>query len=583
MAILNKKKFDQLRESIEQCHEELRFQRNKRTEEIKQYVGSNYSIHGSPTKIPVNMLAMLVQTFSDNIVSSNPKASVTTPHPELKSSAGTLKLALDHLVDEINLQNTLSNAVLDAIFLMGIVKIGLNKSKTVELGGVSHDVGQVFVDCVNFDDFVYDTSAYSFEQCAFIGDRVKVSLDDVKKCGLYKKSVVEKLRPVSQREIDGNEKKRNSSFIGRGDKGMDSSYEDKVQLWNIYMPKENVIVTMADDSAISEPLAVAEWTGPELGPYRFLGFGSVPGNILPLSPVSIMLDLHEVTNAMYNKVISQATRQKSLLGYKPGSKDAERIIDANDGESIVMEDPSSAKEFKVGGAEQVNMLFASQVRQLFSYSAGNLDAMGGLAQQADTAKQESLIKNSTNVRLNAMQTKVARFTKMILQDMAYYLWYDPLIKLPLVKRVGEFKIPVVFDDNSKEGDFLEYNIDIEPYSLQAKTPGEKIQAIFEALNQLSPYMQLMQQQGINIDFENLVDVLADYSNVNEIKNIFVNMSADSSPSSQVIGEAPVKIKNQQREYNHTYTSRGSLQGMENVMNQQMVMRGMQGNQQEMAV
>ena len=47
----------------------------------------------------------------------------------------------------------------------------------------------------------------------------------------------------------------------------------------------------------AKPLRVVDWTGPPRGPYAVLGFNHVPSNIMPLPPVAIWQDLHDLANA----------------------------------------------------------------------------------------------------------------------------------------------------------------------------------------------------------------------------------------------------------------------------------------------
>jgi len=344
-----------------------------------------------------------------------------------------------------------------------------------------------------------------------------------------------------------------------------------------------LIVTCELD--VEEPLRVTQWTGPEHGPYHILGFNEVPGNVMPLSPASVLIDLHELTNKIFRQLARQAERQKTITFANGKSiKDAERVVNANDGEVIRVDEVNGIKEVRYGGADQQNMLFAQQARQLFSYFGGNLDSVGGLGAQADTAKQEQLISGSASQRMASMGEHVQKWASGIINDLSWYLWHDPLINMPVVKRVEGTDIEVEerFSPETQEGDFFDYNINVNPYSLKEKTPSEQVQAVMQYLQFVGPYMPMMQQQGMNIDFDKLTDMVAEFGNIDKLKDIITFSGTPQEP--QAIGEPTPKIANMmgQNEYKHSYTSQSSLQGAENSMMSMLGQGGGAGAQQGMA-
>ena len=574
MAYLNSKKVKRLRTAITDSMDELKDAREKRVEFIRQYIGKHYSTKGTEEKVPLNLLELTVNTYTNAMVAQTPSASVTTQFPQYEPVAYSLKIAIDHLAQEINLGDTLRKATVDSLFSIGVIKTGINYSKSIELGGFTHDVGQPYADVVQLDDLVFDTSAYSWEQCCFIGDRVKLDIQDVKQCGLYSKSVVKKLMPLDKndRNQEATEGERSSNLSNNEEHPDGETIYGQCQLWNIWLPKENLIVTLADQEGLDEPLAVEEWHGPETGPYDVLDYSYVPGNILPLAPMASLIDLHDITNRLFNKTVRQAERQKTILGYTgAGSKDAERIIMANDGESIRMDDPKSAQEFKFGGPDQINVGYVATARQYFSMFAGNLDSIAGLGPQADTAKQEQLIKESSSQRMAAYQSRVVEFATKIVKKLAFYLWNDPLINLPLTKPVEgtDIKIPFNFTPEILEGDFLEYNIEIVPYSLKQQTPSQKVQKMLEMLQYYAPYYQFMIQDGLKIDWEEINNIIADYTNLPELTKVITTGMPDDNPAVQPVGQPNPKIQGQQKEYMHSYQSQGSAQGAEGVAMQNM--------------
>ncbi len=568
-ATVNISKVKKLRDAMGLDWKSLKTFRENRKYIVKQYIGKHYSDKGTEEKVPLNLVELFVNTYLTHLAGGVPSASVTTPHSKLKPVATSLKLAIDHLLHEIDFQTTLLHTVSEGLFGIGIVKTGLNHSKTIEFGGYRHDVGQPFADNVQLDDFIFDTTAYTWEKCSYMGDRVKVAISDLEKCELYNKDVVRRIKEsqgdsTSQLSGQGLNEEERTSDLGteRSNLSADKEYVQECQIWNIWLPRENLILTIADDDSINEPLHAAEWKGPEYGPYDFLGFNYVPGNTMPLSPVGVLLDLHEATNKIFNKTIAQAKRQKTILGYRDAN-DAQRIVDSSDGEAVRMEDPKSAHEMTFGGPNQVSVGFAYTLRQYFSALGGNLDVLGGLTSQADTARQEQLLNENASKRVQSMQTEVIRFTKAIIEKLAWYLWYDPLIDIPIIKRVQgtDIEIPTKFSAETIEGDFLDYNINIVPYSLRERTPAQRVQDIMGTINVFAPHMEFMMSQGKQIDYDKLIRILSEYQNLPELMDVFAMNDAPNS----MIGEATPKILDKMggnKTYEHTYRSQAGLQGAE---------------------
>ena len=80
-------------------------------------------------------------------------------------------------------------------------------------------------------------------------------------------------------------------------------------LWDVWLPKEGLLVTMADQSG-GPALRMVPWEGPEHGPFLLLGFDVVPGNIMPVAPGAHLLGLARLLNRMMRKLGDQADRQK---------------------------------------------------------------------------------------------------------------------------------------------------------------------------------------------------------------------------------------------------------------------------------
>ena len=123
---LNEREMGRLRQAMAWSNKKLRPFRQNRLDALKQYVGKNFSDSGGATaKVPVNMIWMAVSIYQRQLVPQNPKALVLTEFPNLKAPAYELELALNHLLTEISYGATAKLALIESMFSMGIVKVGL--------------------------------------------------------------------------------------------------------------------------------------------------------------------------------------------------------------------------------------------------------------------------------------------------------------------------------------------------------------------------------------------------------------------------------------------------------------------------
>jgi hypothetical protein len=144
-----------------------------------------------------------------------------------------------------------------------------------------------------------------------------------------------------------------------------------------------------------------------------------------------------------------------------------------------------------------------------------------------------------------MQDRVITFAKEIINSLGFYLFNDPLINLPLTKPVPGFEelsVPVDFNALAMQGDFLDYNIEIEPYSMQHQSPQMKLQTLVQVFQQfIAPYVPMMAEQGIGINFEGLLRTIAKYANVSELNDVLEFTAPQNQYQRPPVGQAPAKF------------------------------------------
>ena len=525
-------KLGRLSKAVEYSRRKMQPFREKRLHAIRQYVGSNYGDYGPNDKVPVNLMEMALSIYKRQVAARSPQVLVTSDNPLAAPVATNFELALNLLLDEIGFEETLHRWVVDAMFAMGIIKCGISPDASSEIMGFTHDTGQPFADNVDLEDFVFDVAAKRWDQIQFCGNRYCLPYEAVMDLKIFGKADVQPTGYFRNTNEGGDE--RVTSLTNEGQSYGDESYMDMIELWDIWLPYEQMLVTVpaAPDGGFdnTEAHRIIEWTGPEEGPYYRLGFGEVPGNILPTSPAMQLIDLHDLSNRVFRKLGRQTERQKTLTVVASGAEeDGRRIGMADDGDMIRADRPESTREVSYGGVDQNSLAFFVQLRQMFSYLGGNLDTMGGLSRAADTVGQEQLISQSASTKISDMQAAVSTGVKQVVTALAKYLYHDPVASPRIYKKIPNTEITVKadFGPEVRQNDFIDYHIDIAPYSMQSRSPAERVQTVSQTVaNFVMPMAQNLQSMGLTFDMPEFIETVAKYSNTPELQNIVRPMTVD---------------------------------------------------------
>ena len=508
--------------AVEESYRKLRNFRDERLRFLRHFVGYHYGEQGASDKEALNLLFLATVTFMRKLAPRAPTALVTTEYTSLQPYARVLQDALNYVAARIHLRETLRLAVLEALYGFGIVKIGITHDGGNFVSSIG-TAGLPYCDVVPFEDWVHDTNANRLEESQFYGNKYRLTRQEVFDNPLFDTDRLKKLEEaLALQDKIANE----DSAASIGARQSEDVYlSKKIELYDIFVPLLGALVTYTNVGGRPCLLRLQEWNGPDRGPYVTLGFFPVLQNTMPLPFMAVLFDLHDLVNRLFRKLGRQAERQKTIYAYAGvAQQDAQRIRDASDGELVRVEDPNRVKEYRFGGVDRANFAFMLQLRSLFSYLAGNLDAIGGLAAQAETLGQERLLVGGATDLVADMQSMVYDFCRRIFRQLGWYLWTDPIIDIPLLRKVAGIQIPVRFDASMRKGEYYDYNIDVQPYSLQEPTPAERLQLIFQMMTQVAvPLMPMLQRQGIGIDMRRFVELVAEYSNVPELRDILVSM------------------------------------------------------------
>lgn len=537
--------YQRLQNAFEFSRDKLTPFRQRRLQSVRAYTGGNYGDGTNDRAHPVNLLGMAIDIYRRNLAARRPTVNIEPIQIDKGATAKKAEMMLNSILKEMDFETSLSAAVMDALFSVGILKVGLTSAKAKDLGGVTHDAGLPFADVIDLDDFVMDMRARTMETVQFIGNRFIVNRDMAMDSGLYDFHGKEPSEAIQSPYNEYGDQKmetlsRSSSLVY--DNGRMSPV---IEMWEIYMPFEGRVVTFQCDQQgipnFSDPVREVDWEGPEVGPFHLLSLGDVPGQVMPMAPANNLVDLSEAMNRTMRKLVRQNDRAKTVGIVAAGAEDdGERIIAANDGDMIRSDRPEATRELKFGGIDQGSLAFALQLRDMFNYTGGNLDTIGGLSSVADTLGQEELIKASSSQKVQDMQARVTEFTRRVVKSIGLWAWYDPTRTYVLTEDLGNTGISVEIElkaKDRKESEFFDLNFDIQPGSLQETSAAERASTMSTFMtNTLLPMAPMMQEQGLQVDISAYVGHIAELTGVREITDLVTPVGVNLDPGN-VMGVA----------------------------------------------
>lgn len=517
--------------SIEVSYRKLRPYRETVYRLTEDYAGPMYGVEGNTSNTfhrsekYLNLSKQAVSAYMTLLASNRPRVLLSTADPELKAFARHYQLAVNSLLEEIQIEKTIAQWVRDAFFWMGIVKVHMGDSgQVVEEADITADPGMPFASNIALDDFVFDASARKWSECRYAGDIYRMPVETLQNSDIYSGDALEDLEP--NEEFGTGERLRELSM---GTEPLTNEIEPMADVCDIWLPREGVIRTYVVASRQDLKLkpghiAEMEWDGKELGPYHLLHFDEVSENIMPCSTAADLQPLERLVNNLYRKNARKASRQKDTPIYTPsGEQTARRLRNASDGEWVSVTDPKEVNVIKHGGIDGNLHGFMLNSMELFDRMAGNLQSMLGLGPSSDTVGQERLIQAAGSRREGQLQGAVVAATVGLVKDLAMLLWGDDFTEIPArdsLDAVPEITFDSTWKPGNRSGKYRDYKFDIDVYSMQYQTPASRVQSVNQLLQSIYiPLMPLIQQQGGSMDLEALTRMHGEMLNLPRLTDI----------------------------------------------------------------
>lgn len=487
---------------------------------VKAYAGPYYTSQQMADyqvkKSPVNTMYTLSEIFLPNLVTSRMRVRCYTKVPQLRDFADLFELAVNHLLDEIKFSAMLERAAMAALYGYGLTHTCVDAEP---IGG-DHDFpnrlqdpGWPFTDNIDMDNHLMDPECRAREAADFEGHKFWTDLEDSMDSGYYDRALLEQVGKMYRGED-------NVASISKSQATRWEEFREKVCLAQVWLPNEGVLVALPGDPCnVQDYLREEEWKGPEMGPYDLLGFSWVPGNPLPVPPMSAIFDMHVMLNAIARKLQRQAARSKKIVAYTVGHEDsADTMRMANDGEFAGVLDVNAIKEVEMGGAMKDQYEAFAYFREYLNWVSGNPASIGGLEAREKTLGQDELKLMQASARLYRWQEKVREFAKDIIRKIGWYLWHDAATELHLEQKIPRgITLDRVWKPKERQGEFPDYNFAIEPYSVQTEHPMHQYRRKMELLTQLVvPLLPAAQAQGLDLDIGTMLKSVGDDLDIKDL-------------------------------------------------------------------
>lgn len=512
-----------------------------RVEFTRQYVGAHYSIEGARLPVPVNLLASYISIVGRKLIANNPRVMLSTFEHQYTRTVETMEDWANKEIEKIGFAESLKRWVVDSLFSVGFMKVALASPYDAALSAWAVQAGDPYAQNIDLDDMVWDVFARKFSECGFIGHRVRVPLMAIKDSGMFgrgRKAAIEGTENMMY-NLEGDER---IGMLSRTTlAGAREEYEDFVDLWEVYVPRHKVVVTLLNDQLLGaamgadqawkhgiphgRALNIQPWLGPQWGPIIPLGMSTVPGNALPKAPLQDLYDLHMFINRCTRKLMRQTDRQKEVLFCPAASgDDGKRAIDASDGEAWNMANPKDMMKVNFGGPDQRVFELMNAFKEVFSWLSGNLEIMGGLGAQSKTATQDELLNQNASASISEMQDSVGTGVARAIKSMCWFWHHNPskymkskftlpgLPQVSTVRRVGpQERQQIAFED---------LDIRVDPCSMVHMTPQMRGAALDQLVMQIvAPLMPIMQQQGVIFDMQAFLQKRAKYFDMPDLPEI----------------------------------------------------------------
>ena len=555
MARDDKIDYKELLESIHGSRKTLEHYRQRRRERIELYCGADYSTETGPAPRPLNFIRQYVDIVGRSLVPKSPQAMLSTFTSKQRPAVKAMEDWANPYFDRIDLGGTLRRAVVDALFQVGHVKVGLATPADAAASSYGIEPGDPYACPVSLDNIVFDVYANSKESLQYIGHWLRVPVDSVRDSKVYNLGRKE-IEPTERRQFNSDGDEVANTLLGWAAHGTRREAFPMCDILEVFLPRQRKWCTFGGDGTgramlyKDGPIREVDFKGPHCGPFHWFGFGWPPDQLMPAGTLLNLTDLDMAANDTFRKLWRQATRCKENDVFEATSKeDADALQKAADGQVLLWSRFGAYQKVRTGGPLPELVNFLGVLRELFNYMSGNISTQGGLQAEADTATQEKLLAANSSGMITDMQGDVMESVKSVMDSMLWYFWENPFkIMQTEYKRKGYPRIERTLYpagtvdprtgrlmDLTREIAFEQIDMRLDPYSISFQTPQQraaKLRGMFTQV--IAPVYQLLKAQGLDWDMDKFMRDLGKYEDEPGYES-YLNLGEPLDPTQQDVG------------------------------------------------
>jgi hypothetical protein len=334
--------------------------------------------------------------------------------------------------------------------------------------------------------------------------------------GIYDEDMVMGLPDLDQ----GGTETKGESHEMQGGHHQGESLDSIVELWDVlYYENDKVLEgTLAGESNqwLVEP---HEYEGRQGQPLTLLSLLEMPNNAMPVAPAAQLLDLHLGMASLGQKMLDQAIATKMGYVYRDaaGEETAQQLQDTPD-QTMFKGDPTSVAAMKHGGM-MPELIPAFQFFEDQANKASALHLLAGSEDPSNTATVGTFMQGNASVLLNDWRGLVNSACTECVNSIAWYYDTDPTLQMTLQhKAQNGSQIDMIYDPQTKEGNFTDFLWDVEPYVETSMDPSLKLRRLSELMTALPAFAGVVMQLGG--DMSKAIDMLAEQYQIPELGDIF---------------------------------------------------------------
>lgn len=471
----------------------------------------------------VNLIDRGVYTIVPYLVEGNPKIMVETLAANYRPWAHTTQLALNFLIAKMNLADEVFiPAAINSMFGAAITRTFTEYDRIISLDGDVIKSGTPKIKVIHDTDYIGDPLARTRGDFIFEGDTYKLPTEYAQDLFAGKdkhgNQIADYIKPDTKLLSDFSpERVANPDRVSNPKHNVAKyALRDYTTFIDIYMKDTNSVITIMPEGKKAKILREVE-EDMEESPYDYLGYKFFPEYPVPIPPAWFWHDLDVSMNIVAKTAREQAESQKDIIVADPANKDLlKRITNAKNMDVLCVANPETAQTLSFGGMNQQSLPWMANVENWFTKAGGTSEIMSGSGTDAPTLGQEKMLFSNASRIVNNMYTRWEGFMASVIRKLAYRVWTDPTVHIPLVHEIpGVGDEPRVFSQADKVGDFYDFIFTLTPYSSQRQSPETKYQQVLGFMSQwVLPTYQFAAQQGAELDVPAVTESMAAYLGLN---------------------------------------------------------------------